>query len=221
MQEPVEHAAQEPGSRGSRDVWLSAAYDSLIEAGVDAVRILPLGKKVNLSRTSFYWFFKDREALLSALLALWKDKNTGNLVRQADAYAASVVEAVLNVHDCWLNSDLFDSQLEYAIRSWALQSADVTTEIMSADDARVAALARMFLRYGYTHREADVRARAIYLTQIGYISMKTREDLAVRMDRIPDYVKVWTGEIPQAQDLERFVARHAANPLSRRKVASR
>lgn len=200
------------GWKGSRELWLGAAYESLIQSGVDAVRIQLLGKKVNLSRTSFYWFFKDREMLLSALVELWRERNTGNLIQQAGAYSESIAEASLNVFDCWLDQKLFDSQFEFAIRSWALQSADVAAEIASADQARIAALARMFTSHGFDAVAADVRARTIYLTQIGYISMKTREDLATRMRRIPHYVEIFTGAIPMPHELSRFYARHSFSP---------
>lgn len=196
------------GGRGSRDLWLGAAYRTLIEAGVDAVRILPLGKKVDLSRTSFYWFFADREALLDALLDLWREKNTGNLVRQAAAYADSLAEAVLNIFDCWLDADLFDAQFEFAVRSWALQSAPVSAEIETADAARLAAMAELFMRFGVEAGSAEVRARTLYLTQIGYISMKSAEDLALRMARIPHYVEIFTGTLPTPREMARFHARH-------------
>ena len=78
----MELSATESGWRGSPDLWLGAAYEALLELGVDAVKILPLAKKLGLSRTSFYWFFKDREELLAALVTQWRDKNTGNLVRR-------------------------------------------------------------------------------------------------------------------------------------------
>ncbi len=71
----------ETGWRGSQEGWLEAAYESLLESGVDSVKILPLAKKLNLSRTSFYWFFKDREELLAAPLSRWRDKNTGSSLR--------------------------------------------------------------------------------------------------------------------------------------------
>ena len=66
--------------------WMQP-MSSLIDGGVDAVRIMTLADRVKLSRTSFYWFFDDREALLEALLALWREKNTGCIVKQATAYA--------------------------------------------------------------------------------------------------------------------------------------
>ena len=124
---------RETGWRGSAEVWLAAAYVELIDGGVDAVRIMTLAERVKLSRTSFYWFFGDRDALLEALLDLWREKNTGCIVKQAAAYAESVTEALLNVMDCWFKPELFDSKFEFAVRSWALQSPEVAADILRAD----------------------------------------------------------------------------------------
>lgn len=204
----MEQTMNDSGWRGSPDVWLGAAYECLLEAGVDAVKIQPLAKKLNLSRTSFYWFFKDREELLDALVIRWREKNTGNLIKQAEAYAETVAEAMLNVFDCWLDSSLFDSQFEFAVRSWAIQSPEILAEVQRADQQRLEALTRMFLRFGQNEARADVRARTIYLVQIGYISMQTKEDTAVRMKRIPEYVEIFTGQAPEQRELDRFFARH-------------
>lgn len=199
-------------AKGSRDAWLEAAFELLLESGVDNVKILPLAKRLKLSRTSFYWFFKDREALLDALIERWREKNTQSLVRQTEAYSESIAEAILNIFDCWLDPELFDSPLEFAIRSWALQSDEVVREIDAADEARIEALTRMFVKYGYDTLAANVRARTIYLTQIGYISMKAQEALGVRMQRIPMYVEIFTGQAPQPHELRRFHARHGYSP---------
>jgi AcrR family transcriptional regulator len=204
----MEQAVNDSGWRGSQEGWLEAAYEALLESGVDSVKILPLAKKLGLSRTSFYWFFKDREELLSALILRWRDKNTGNLVKQSEAYAESLAEAMLNVFDCWLNKDLFDSQFEFAIRSWALQSPEIQVEVQQADLARIDALSRMFVRFGFEEQPADVRARTTYLVQIGYISMQSTEDIGLRMKRIPEYIAIYTGQVPQQRELDRFYARH-------------
>lgn len=204
----METLANDSGWRGSADLWIGAAYALFRESGIDAVRILPLAKKLNLSRTSFYWFFKDREALLAHLISKWREINTGNLVKQANAYAETVAEAALNVSDCWFDPTLFDSKLEFAVRSWALQSKYVQAEVESADQQRLAALADMFKRFGYDDMSADVRSRTIYLLQIGYITMQTSEVMALRMQRIPTYVEVFTGRAPKSRELARFYARH-------------
>ncbi|EJC83461.1 transcriptional regulator [Rhizobium leguminosarum bv. trifolii WSM2297] len=208
----MDQALNDTGWRGSQEGWLEAAYHSLLESGVDSVKILPLAKKLNLSRTSFYWFFKDREELLSALVALWRDKNTGNIVKRSEAYAESLAEAMLNVFDCWLDNDLFDAKFEFAVRSWALQSDELLAEVQQADQIRLESLKRMFMRFGLPETTSDVRARTTYLVQIGYISMQSREELAVRMKRIPEYIAIYTGEVPQQRELDRFFSRHSYRP---------
>ncbi|WP_431323765.1 TetR/AcrR family transcriptional regulator [Rhizobium sp. YTU87027] len=208
----MDQSLSDSGWRGSQEGWLEAAYDSLLESGVDSVKILPLAKKLNLSRTSFYWFFKDREELLAGLVSRWREKNTGSIVKQSEAYAETLAEAMLNVFDCWLDFRLFDSKFEFAVRSWALQSDGILAEVREADRTRMDALARMFMRFGHAENTADVRARTTYLVQIGYISMQAKEDVAVRMKRIPEYIAIYTGEIPQQRELDRFYARHGYKP---------
>lgn len=195
-------------SKGSPDLWLQAARDALLEGGVEGVKILTLAKALNLSRASFYWFFTDREELLDALLAQWRDKNTGNIVRRAEAYADSLAEAILNVCDCWFDNSLFDSRFEFAVRSWALQSPKILAEVQEADRVRLAALTEMFARFGCSPQAAAVRARAIYLIQIGYISMQTTEDIVLRVSRMAEYVRVYTGVPPEPREMNRFYSRH-------------
>lgn len=204
----MEQHAHDGGWRGSPEIWLGAAQEALLEGGIEAVKILPLAQRLKLSRTSFYWFFRSREALLEALLARWSEKNTGNLVERAGAYAETVAEAMLNVIDCWLDPALFDARFEFAVRSWALSAPDVLAQVHHADRQRLDALAAMLMRFGEDGARADVRARAVYLTQIGYISMQAEEDLATRMARIPAYVEVFTGQAPAPRELARFHARH-------------
>ena len=202
------HANSDKGGRGSPALWFEAAIEILIESGVEAVKISTLAKKLKLSRTSFYWFFTERKNLLNQLLRAWQDKNTGSILERSLAYADSLTEATLNVFDCWLDETLFDSKLEFAIRSWSLQSANIKQAVKDADEIRLQALTKMFKDYGLDDIEADVHGRTLYLVQIGYITMQTQESLSERMVRIPEYIRIFTSELPKQHQLERFFHRH-------------
>lgn len=208
----------ERGWRGSADLWLDAAYQLLIEGGVEAVKVMPLAERLGLSRTSFYWHFADREALLDGLIARWQSRNTANLVRQTEKPAATITEATLNLFDCWIIQDLFDSRLEFAIRTWALTDPALANTLAAADATRIAAIKAMFLRFGYPEAEADIRAHTVYLTQIGYISMRLTEPLLPRLDRIPPYALTFTGQGPSEAEVTAFRTRHLQ--ASRDKSAS-
>jgi hypothetical protein len=42
--------------------------------------------------------------------------------------------------------------------------------------------------------------------------MQTREDLAIRMKRMAEYVEIFTGFPPERRELDRFFARHGYVP---------
>lgn len=201
-------AKTERGWRGTPDLWLDAAYGLLVEGGVEAVKVMPLADRLGLSRTSFYWHFPDREALLAGLVARWQAKNTGTLVARCEAPAATIAEAMLNLVDCWIDPDLFDSRLEFAMRTWALTNPAVEKAMAEADATRMAAITALFRRFGYSETEADTRARTLYLTQVGYIALRSQESLDLRMGRIPSYVLTFSGVAPTEAEIAAFRARH-------------
>ena len=114
---------------------------------------------------------------------------------------------MLNVLCCFLTPGVFDSRLEFAVRSWALQDQAVADRVTVADATRIAALTQMMAHWGHDPMSADVRARTIYLVQIGYISMQSSEDIETRLSRIPSYVQIYTGAAPEPREIARFNAR--------------
>ncbi len=164
----------------------------LVESGIDAVRIMTLARTLGLSRTSFYWHFADREALLDAPLERWRTKNTAGLIGRTERYAGSITEAVFNLFDCWITPELFDARLDFSIRNWARSDPALEPVVAKADADRIDAIRAMYSRHGYTDDQADIRARTVYLTQVGYISMMVEEPIETRLARMPAYVEAFT-----------------------------
>jgi hypothetical protein len=82
-------------------------------------------------------------------------------------YAETITEAILNLIAVFHDEALFEPQLDFAIRGWAHQSTEVMIRVNASDKIRLDAIRRMFERFGYDRSDADVRARTVYLTQIG------------------------------------------------------
>jgi hypothetical protein len=112
----------------------------------------------------------------------------------------------------FLDEDVFEARLDFAVRGWAHRSDAVMALVNAADERRLAAIRSVFARFDYPSDEADVRARTVYLTQIGYISMQVRETLQSRMARVPRYVEIFSGQAPTAREMARFHARHRFRP---------
>jgi AcrR family transcriptional regulator len=67
-------------ARLSRDDWAAAALDALAEGGPSAVAVEPVAARLGASKSSFYWLFRNRQALLTAALERWERIQTETVV---------------------------------------------------------------------------------------------------------------------------------------------
>jgi len=56
----------------TRESWIDAATEVLVDQGIDHVRVDVLAGQLQVTRGSFYWHFRDREDLLRAVLQRWR-----------------------------------------------------------------------------------------------------------------------------------------------------
>ena len=83
---PPERPAQSGNVKATRDDWLALALSVLAVEGVAHVTVLNLSERLGVSRSSFYWYFKNRDELLDALLDRWDRLNTRSIVSQATPF---------------------------------------------------------------------------------------------------------------------------------------
>lgn len=189
-----------PG-RTTREDWIQIALDTLISDGVESVKVLVLAQKLDCARSSFYWYFKSRADLLDSLLDYWQQTNTKALVESARLPAKSINGALTNVFGCWVSGGEFDTRLDFAVRDWARRSGTVRRAVDISDSMRIEALVGMFLRFGYEAPEAEIRARIIYFTQIGYDAVDQRESASTRRSRSRDWLYCLTGQQPSEEEV--------------------
>ena len=209
---PSRRRAQSTNVKATRDDWLDIALSVLAVEGVVRVTVLSLSERLGVSRSSFYWYFKNRDELLDALLDRWDRLNTRSIVAAAQEPASTVTQAVCNVFRCWVNSAIFSPRLDFAVREWARRSSSVRRALDRSDRVRTEAVKALFVRFGYEDEDALVRARALYYMQIGYYALDLREPIETRLNLTPHYLKAFTGVDPSEAEVDAFRAyamRHA------------
>ncbi|CAN7374618.1 TetR/AcrR family transcriptional regulator [Mesorhizobium caraganae] len=198
----------EPASgniKATRADWINLALQTLISEGIESVRVLTLGQKLGVSRSSFYWYFQSRQDLLDQLLTHWHDTNTKAIVERAKRPAETIIVAVLNVFECWADERLFDPRLDFAVREWARRSDDVRAAIDQADNDRLGAIREMYRRHGYDEEDAFIRARVLYYMQIGYYVLDLKEPVEARVSHLAAYLRAFTGQEPSDADVAHFM----------------
>ncbi len=190
----------------TRQDWLAVARDLLISGGVGEVKILAIGELLDVSRSSFYWYFSSRQELLDALLEDWERSNTAAIVAHAEMPSETITGAVCTLFRCFVDDKLFNYRLDFAVREWARRDGHVRRAIDRGDTRRRLALSAMFERYGYTPYEADARARILYFMQIGYYALDLLEPLEERLTRIDGYILGFTGQQARPEEVAALVA---------------
>jgi AcrR family transcriptional regulator len=161
-------AVSDEGGRSTKEDWLTHAIQALVNHGIDEVKVQVIARELNVSRSSFYWFFESLKDLHNQLLDHWLKINTGPMIERANRPAPTIIRAIINVFECWTDESLYDPKLDMAVRLWARRSDEVKTVVRLADSQRLEAVTSMFRRYGYEEEDAVIRARVLYFTQVGH-----------------------------------------------------
>lgn len=197
--------ASPPHTKASRDDWIGAALAALADQPIDQLKVLVLADALDVARSSFYWYFADRDELLEALLAIW-ERNTQSIVERSARPAPSVAAACLGVFECWADEHLYNPALDLAVRDWGRRDDAIAVRVQRADETRLATLTSMFARYGFDPADALVRARLLYHSQVGYYAMGTSEPVAARLADLPHYLSAMTGTDATVKEFAAFEA---------------
>ncbi len=156
------------GKRLGREEWIAAGLRAIARQGADAVRVERLAETLGVTKGSFYWHFKDRDALLAALLDAWKARTTNAIIAEVEAKGGDAATRLRTLFGIALQSD---GRLDLAVRAWAAQDSLARDALEQVDRRRLAYLDSLFRALGFPPAEASARARFVYQALIGQFTM--------------------------------------------------
>jgi AcrR family transcriptional regulator len=145
--------------------WLLAGLDALRKGGVGAVRVERLATEVGVTKGSFYWHFRDRGALLDALLEFWSREMTDAEFERIQTLRGGLAARLLALAEDVLEKGM--GRYDPAIRAWGRHDRKVAAAVAQVDRRRVRALAGFFEEGSFNAAEARIRARLFYTFLLG------------------------------------------------------
>jgi AcrR family transcriptional regulator len=184
---------------GKQD-WIRAGLAVLAASGVEAVRVEPLAKQLQVTKGSFYWHFKDRNELLAAILAEWIEVDTNSIMSRLECINADPNTKLLHlfelaIADDELTPELADGRLENAIRAWAKTDDRVAQMLAKVDRERLDYTKSLFVAIGFSETEAIVRARLAYYSLVGEFTIGVTTDRAFRLEEMLLQYKILTTKL--------------------------
>jgi AcrR family transcriptional regulator len=163
-----------PGERGtvkevdaSQD-WVAAGLAELATHGVDGVRVEVLAERLGVTKGGFYRRFKDRRALLDAILETWRDGRVASIERQAREGGETPLERIKGLTRLFTErANTQGMAIELAVRQWARTDPLAAAAAATVDEARLATAGRLYREHGLSAADAEARAVLFYAYLFG------------------------------------------------------
>ncbi|MCP2340269.1 TetR family transcriptional regulator [Actinomadura rupiterrae] len=149
-------------ARLSRDDWAAAALAALAEGGAGAVAVEPVAARLKASKSSFYWLFENRSALLDAALELWEREQTERVA----ARLAEIPDPADRLREL-LRLALTAGGGDLALRLTGETDAAVLPVAARVTRRRLEFVEAAFRDLGMPAEQAGLRASGAYATYLG------------------------------------------------------
>ena len=143
--------------------WVDAGLAQLAKGGVGSVRVEVLAEELGVTKGGFYRRFKDRRALLDAILAAWASGRIEAIKKhteRGEESAGNRLELLLRRYADRVNAQ--GMAIELAIRQWARSDPAAAAVVAKVDVARVRSVENLYRHMGYTAEDAQARAVIYY-----------------------------------------------------------
>lgn len=159
-------ADSKPDTRA--EAWIAAGFNELARTGVEGVRVEVLAKNLGVTKGGFYRRFRDRAALLEAMLQSWSSGRIAAIEKHASLDGATARErlrALIELYSGRMNTE--GMSIELAIRQWARSDAPAANAVASVDAARLKNVGQLYRATGLAPEEADAQAFLFYCFVFG------------------------------------------------------
>lgn len=148
--------------------WVDMATDVLAKEGISGLRVEVLAKRCGVTKGSFYWHFKDRQALLDAVLERWRAGRIRDIEKTTavqPGHEREQLHYAIEVYGASRNRK--GMSIELAIRDWARRDANAAGVVESVDLYRLECTRRLFTASGMSDSEAKSRSLLLYACVFG------------------------------------------------------
>ena len=130
--------------RKTPSTWIDAGLLALKQSGPDGLRAETLARKLDTTKGSFYWHFKDVPAFHDAVLAAWSE--------QAHArFEAAMKAGKTPVTQLRGLGKYRQSPLDHAVRAWAVQEPRAQKVVSKIDKVMLSRIAELLKEIDATH----------------------------------------------------------------------
>ena len=160
-------------TQASREDWINTALLRLSREGIQGITIDALCNELNLTKGSFYWHFKNRQALLLAMADSYAE-NTQKVYDNVRASGLSDEEQIKQTGSKSVNLEW--GHVDRAMRIWAQSCEETAIAVKKTDRAILKFMEEKFSNLGVPADKVPALARVTLATSVGAFAISKNVD---------------------------------------------
>ena len=148
--------------------WARAALAAIARGGIAAVAVESVAADLGATKGSFYWHFKNRDALIQAALDLWEQSRTESVIEDLE-HEPDPAERLRKLLEAAFDRSPAD-RAEVALLANPEHPAAIAA-VRRVAERRISYIAQQLEKLGWEQGEALDRSVVLYYIYAGYLQM--------------------------------------------------
>ena len=157
----------------TEDQWIRLGMELFARSGAEGLVIEQMASELGCSKSSFYWYFKNRKDYIVRLVERWGDIATQQIIRQS-ARSGTAEEQMAT-----LLTEMFSvtqkGDFLFYLRRLARENADCQTILDAIEQARMLHAQELLLKLGMPIEAAEHKSRNLYHYYLGWYERHKHE----------------------------------------------
>lgn len=181
--------------RVSKAQWLEAGLKALESGGVEKLRVESLAKDLAISKSGFYWHFRDREHLLSEMQDYWQHEFTNTAAYSPMIQNSGPLDRLRILATMIREHNL--TRYDLAFLAWAEHDENVRKTVEDVLQVRMDTVRVAFAELGYNGIDLEVRAQTFVSNQFTRNFLFPQQSKEVEDAQSEAFLKMLIGSVDQ------------------------
>jgi AcrR family transcriptional regulator len=143
--------------RVSKAEWLQMSLAILKEEGIEGIRVEHIARKIGVSKSGFYWHFKDLEDLKTQIVEYWAHEFTEVITSNPILRECDPRDRLERIMEMIVNHDLVSYEIE--MRAWAKTDPKIARKVFRVYRLRLNFIREIFTELGFEGDDLEMRTR--------------------------------------------------------------
>lgn len=160
--------------------WIKLGLQKFAEGGIEALVVEHLAKQLGSSKTSFYWYFKNRTLFINRITDYWYNQATVSIISHIQLYQDADPEQKVKHLLTVMFSSNEGKDFMYHLRKLGASESSYAQILLQIEQQRIAYMSSLLIQYGLSPEDADNISELLYNYYLGWYERNKHRKLSAQ-----------------------------------------